>query len=43
MDLDGTKGFKKHQLHPMYTTGPYKIEIEGNLVKVDVAVAKRNP
>jgi hypothetical protein len=30
-------------LIPMYTTGPYKIEMRGNRVKVDVAVAKRNP
>ncbi|MCX6683624.1 MAG: hypothetical protein NTZ37_02690 [Methanoregula sp.] len=37
------KGFEKHQLYPMYTTGPYKIEMKGNLVKVDVTVAKRNP
>jgi hypothetical protein len=27
----------------MYNTGPYKIEMRGNRVKVDVAVAKRNP
>ncbi|HUT39195.1 MAG TPA: hypothetical protein VMW77_07835 [Methanoregula sp.] len=37
------KGFEKHQLYPMYTTGPYKIEMKGNRVKVDVTVAKRNP
>ena len=37
------KGFKKNQLYPMYTTGPYKIEMKGNRVKVDVNVAKRNP
>jgi len=37
------KGFEKHQIYPMYTTGPYKIEMKGNLVKVDVTVAKRNP
>ena len=37
------KGFEKHQLYPMYTTGPYKIEMKGNRVKVDVTIAKRNP
>ena len=37
------KGFEKQQLFPMYTTGPYKIEMKGNRVKVDVTVAKRNP
>ena len=37
------KGFEKHQQHPMYTTGPYKIEMKGNLVKVDITMAKRNP
>jgi hypothetical protein len=37
------KGFEKHQLYPMYTTGPYKIEMKGNRVKVDITVAKRNP
>jgi hypothetical protein len=37
------KGFEKHQLHPMYTTGPYNIEMKGNRVKVDVTMAKRNP
>ena len=31
-----------HQI-PMYTTGPYKIVMKGNRVKVDVDVAKRNP
>jgi hypothetical protein len=36
-------GFElKHQI-PMYTTGPYKIEMKGNRVKVDVTAAKRNP
>jgi hypothetical protein len=43
MDSGGTKGFKKHQLYPMYTTGPYKIEMKGNRVKVDITVAKKNP
>jgi hypothetical protein len=37
------KGFEKHQLYPMYTTGPYKIEMTGNRVKVDVTIAKRIP
>ena len=37
------KGFEKHQLYPMYITGPYKIEMKGNRVKVDVTMAKRNP
>jgi hypothetical protein len=37
------KGFEKHQIYPMYTTGPYKIEMKGNRVKVDVTLAKRNP
>jgi hypothetical protein len=37
------KGFEKHQIYPMYTTGPYKIEMKGNRVKVDVTMAKRNP
>jgi hypothetical protein len=37
------KGFEKYQQYPMYTTGPYKIEMKGNRVRVDVTVAKRNP
>lgn len=37
------KGFEKHQLYPMYTPGPYKIEMKGNSVNVDVIVATRNP
>ena len=37
------KGFEKHQIYPMYTTGPYKIEMMGNRVKVDVTLAKRTP
>ncbi len=32
-----------HQQFPMYTTGPYKIDMTGTLVKVDVTAAKRNP
>ena len=36
-------GFElKHQI-PMYNTGPYKLEMRGNRVKVDVTAAKRNP
>ena len=32
-----------HQQFPMYATGPYKIDMTGTLVKVDVTAAKRNP
>jgi hypothetical protein len=36
-------GFElKHQI-PMYNIGPYKLEMRGNRVKVDVTAAKRNP
>jgi len=38
-----TNGFELKHLIPMYNPGPYKIEMRGNRVKVDVAVAKRNP
>lgn len=38
-----TFSYEKHQQIPMYTTGPYKIEMKGNLVKVDVTAAKRSP
>jgi len=38
-----TNGFEFKHLIPMYNTGPYKIELKGNRVKVDVVVAKRNP
>jgi hypothetical protein len=38
-----TNGFELHQLIPMYTTGPYEVEMKGYLVKVDVVLAKRNP
>lgn len=38
-----TNGFELKHLIPMYHTGPYKIEMRGNRVKVDVAMAKRNP
>lgn len=37
------KGFELKQQYPMYTTGPYKLEMKGNRVKVDVNIAKRNP
>ena len=37
------KGFELHHQIPMYTTGPYKIEMKGNRVKVDLTAAKRNP
>ena len=36
-------GFEPHHLIPMYTTGPYEVEMKGYLVKVDVVLAKRNP
>ncbi len=36
-------GFELHHQIPMYTTGPYKIEMKGNRVKVDVTAAKRIP
>lgn len=38
-----TFSYEKHLQFPMYVTGPYKIEMKGNLVKVDVTAAKRNP
>ena len=38
-----TNGFQLKHLIPMYNTGPYKIEMRGNRVKVDIAVAKRSP
>lgn len=37
------KSFELHQQYPMYTTGPYRIAIKGQRVKVDVTAAKRNP
>lgn len=37
------KSFELHQQYPMYTTGPYRITMKGNRVKVDVTAAKRNP
>jgi hypothetical protein len=36
-------GFELNHQIPMYTNGPYKIEMKGNRVKVDVTAAKRNP
>jgi hypothetical protein len=36
-------GNGSEQRIPMYTTGPYQVELSGNLVKVDLDIAKRNP
>ena len=38
-----TYSLETHQQYPMYVTGPYKIEMKGNRVKVDLTAAKRNP
>jgi hypothetical protein len=38
-----TFGSELHHLIPMYTPGPYRIEMSGYLTKVDVVLAKRNP
>jgi len=38
-----TNGFELKHLIPMYNAGPYKIEMRGNHVKIDVTMAKRNP
>jgi hypothetical protein len=38
-----TYDFEKHQMHPMYNSGPYKVEMKGNRVSVTVNIAKRNP
>ena len=38
-----THSIEMHQQYPMYITGPYKIEMKGNRVKVDLTAAKRNP
>jgi hypothetical protein len=38
-----TNGFELSHLIPMYTTGPYEVEMKGYRVKVDVILAKRNP
>jgi hypothetical protein len=37
------KSFELHQKFPMYTTGPYKLSMKGDHVKVDLTAAKRNP
>ena len=37
------KSFELHQRFPMYMTGPYRFEMKGNRVKVDVTAAKRKP
>jgi hypothetical protein len=33
----------KHQQLPMYHEGPYRFDMKGNRVSVDVIIAKRNP
>ena len=33
----------KHQQYPLYKSGSYQVEMKGNLVSVDVTIAKRNP
>jgi hypothetical protein len=33
----------KHQQFPMYNEGPYRFDLKGNRVSVDVIIAKRNP
>jgi hypothetical protein len=38
-----TYSLEKHQIRPMYIGGPYKFEMRGDRVKVDVNIAKRNP
>lgn len=38
-----TNALDRHQQFPMYNAGPYKFEMKGNLVSVDVNIAKRNP
>jgi len=38
-----SNGYELKNQIPMYTTGPYKLEMKGNRVKVDVTAAKRNP
>jgi hypothetical protein len=38
-----TYDYEKHQVHPMYNSGPYKVEMKGNRVSVRVDIAKRNP
>lgn len=39
----GTHSFDRHQQFPMYNGGPYKFEMKGNLVSVDVIIATRKP
>ena len=39
----GTYPYEKTQLKPMYKPGPYKFEMGGNLVTVQVTAAKRLP
>jgi hypothetical protein len=38
-----TYPYDTFQQYPMYTTGPYKIVMKGNLTKIDLDVAKRLP
>jgi hypothetical protein len=33
----------RHQQFPMYNEGPYRFDMKGNRVSVDVNIAKRNP
>ena len=33
----------KYQQHPMYNAGPYRFDLKGNRVSVDVIIARRNP
>jgi hypothetical protein len=33
----------KYQQHPMYNAGPYRFDLKGNRVSVEVIIAKRNP
>lgn len=39
----GTNSYDRHQQFPMYNGGPYKFEMKGNLVSVDVIIATRKP
>lgn len=38
-----TFSYEKHQMHPMYASGPYTVELKGNRVSVTVNIAKRKP
>jgi len=38
-----TYSYETYQQYPMYTTGPYTIQMKGNRVKVNLDVAKRLP